>query len=140
MSGAIAMGSSKITGVGTPTDDGDAATKLYVDNVALAAIPDSNKGDITVTNSGTTWTIADDAVTSDKIGPNIAFTGTEGITIPSGTELERNQQPVNGMLRYSTTDNAFEGYANGVWGAIGGGGGFEVSTNPRADRDWETQC
>jgi hypothetical protein len=34
MSGAIAMGNSKITGLGTPTADGDAATKLYVDTIA----------------------------------------------------------------------------------------------------------
>jgi len=34
MSGAIAMGGSKITGLGTPTADGDAATKAYVDGVA----------------------------------------------------------------------------------------------------------
>lgn len=31
MTGAIAMGSNKITGLGTPTDNGDAATKIYVD-------------------------------------------------------------------------------------------------------------
>ena len=31
MTGAIAMGSNKITGLGTPTDNGDAATKVYVD-------------------------------------------------------------------------------------------------------------
>jgi hypothetical protein len=31
MSGAIAMGTSKITGLGTPTDAADAATKAYVD-------------------------------------------------------------------------------------------------------------
>jgi len=31
MTGAIAMGSSKITGLGTPTADADAATKAYVD-------------------------------------------------------------------------------------------------------------
>jgi len=34
MGGNIAMGSNKITGLGTPTADGDAATKLYVDNIA----------------------------------------------------------------------------------------------------------
>ena len=33
MSGAIAMGNNKITGLATPTADSDAATKLYVDNV-----------------------------------------------------------------------------------------------------------
>jgi hypothetical protein len=34
MSGAIAMGTNKITGLGTPTDGTDAATKSYVDSAA----------------------------------------------------------------------------------------------------------
>jgi hypothetical protein len=34
MSGAIAMGTNKITGLGTPTDGTDAATKNYVDSAA----------------------------------------------------------------------------------------------------------
>jgi ribosomal protein L24 len=34
MTGAINMGGSKITNLGTPTDDADAATKLYVDTIA----------------------------------------------------------------------------------------------------------
>ena len=34
MTGAIAMGTNKITGLGTPTDAADAATKGYVDSVA----------------------------------------------------------------------------------------------------------
>jgi hypothetical protein len=32
MTGALAMGTNKITGLGTPTDDYDAATKKYVDD------------------------------------------------------------------------------------------------------------
>jgi hypothetical protein len=34
MTGAIAMGTNKITGLGTPTDSTDAATKAYVDSAA----------------------------------------------------------------------------------------------------------
>ena len=34
MGGNIAMGNNKITGLGTPTADADAVTKLYVDNIA----------------------------------------------------------------------------------------------------------
>ena len=34
MGGNIAMGSNKITGLGAPSADGDAATKLYVDTIA----------------------------------------------------------------------------------------------------------
>jgi hypothetical protein len=35
MTGAIAMGTNKITGLGTPTDSTDAATKGYVDNAVV---------------------------------------------------------------------------------------------------------
>jgi hypothetical protein len=39
MTGAIAMGTNKITGLGTPTAGTDAATKTYVDTSAAAALP-----------------------------------------------------------------------------------------------------
>ena len=37
MTGAIAMGTSKITGLGTPYDDADAATKAYVDGKTITS-------------------------------------------------------------------------------------------------------
>ena len=48
-------------------------------------------------------------------------TSTDAMLMPSGTTAER-PAPANGMLRYNTDELAFEGYANGIWGAIGGGG------------------
>lgn len=39
MTGAIAMGTSKITGLGTPTAGTDAATKTYVDTAASSGLP-----------------------------------------------------------------------------------------------------
>jgi hypothetical protein len=45
MSGAIAMGSNKITGLGTPTANSDAATKQYADNAQSTA--ESNAADYT---------------------------------------------------------------------------------------------
>ena len=54
---------------------------------------------------------------------DINMTGTGAIDVAAGTTGERPDPSSNGMFRYNTTDNAFEGYANGAWGAIGGGGG-----------------
>jgi len=52
MSGALAMGTNKITGMGTPTASTDAATKGYVDGVTVA--PSNLTGPITSVGSATT--------------------------------------------------------------------------------------
>jgi hypothetical protein len=54
---------------------------------------------------------------------NINMTGTGAIDVAAGTTGERPGTPSNGMFRYNSTDGAFEGYASGAWGAIGGSGG-----------------
>jgi hypothetical protein len=51
MSGALAMGTNKITGLGTPTAGTDATTKTYVDGVLIA--PSNLTGPITSTGSAT---------------------------------------------------------------------------------------
>ena len=47
---------------------------------------------------------------------------TDAVAMPAGTTAQR-PTGVNGQIRYNSTDSAFEGYANGAWGEIGGGGG-----------------
>ena len=51
MTGAIAMGTNKITGMGDPTSNQDAATKYYVDNVTVA--PSNLTGPITSVGAAT---------------------------------------------------------------------------------------
>ena len=67
--------------------------------------------------------------TPSKIGinkavPNVSLdiNGTDSVQMPSGTTAER-PAGTNGMFRYNTEDSQFEGYTDGAWGAIAGGGG-----------------
>lgn len=49
------------------------------------------------------------------------FGGNAYLQLPSGTTAQQPLTPANGMMRYNTETFGFEGYANGVWGSIGGG-------------------
>lgn len=45
---------------------------------------------------------------------------TDAIILPVGSQSQRPGTPVNGMMRYSTTINSFEGYVNNAWSPVGG--------------------
>jgi hypothetical protein len=52
----------------------------------------------------------------------IDFSNTDYIKIPRGTTAQRPGSPGNGMIRFNTDLNVFEGYKSGAWGELGGGG------------------
>jgi len=52
---------------------------------------------------------------------NVTVLSTGFVLISAGTTAQRPLTPVNGQIRYNTDYGAFEGYANGAWGNIGGG-------------------
>jgi hypothetical protein len=62
------------------------------------------------------------------------ISATDAIQLPKGTTTNRGAiaAPANGMLRYNTTDNSFEGYINGSWGAIGGSSLPTITVNQGA--------
>ena len=53
---------------------------------------------------------------------------TDAFFVPKGTTAQR-PTGVDGYFRYNTDDAQFEGYADGAWGAIAGGGGSAMETN-----------
>lgn len=99
-----ALAALSTTGLVARTGDGTAATRTIT----------GTTNEITVSNgdgasANPTLGLADDAV----------LPGTGAVTVPIGTEAQRPGTPVNGMVRYNSDSTAFEGYANGAWGALG---------------------
>jgi hypothetical protein len=128
MSGALAMGTNKITGLGDPTNAQDAVTKYYLDNVVLA--PSNLTGPITSTGSATS--IASQTGTGTKfvmdntptlITPVLGVataTSINGTTIPSSKTLvatDSTQYVVPSQTgnsgKYLTTDGT-----TSSWGAV----------------------
>jgi hypothetical protein len=44
--------------------------------------------------------------------------GTDAVQLTAGTEAQRPTTPANGMIRYNSDDDVFEGYAGGAWGEV----------------------
>jgi hypothetical protein len=68
------------------------------------------------------------ATTDSPSFVNLTLSGTGSVKVPSGTTAQRDGSPVNGMFRYNSSNEQFEGYQSGDWGAIGGGGGSNTFT------------
>ena len=86
--------------------------------------------------AATQWTLASGSLTysgnSVGIGTAAPSTGAalevqatgaqSSVLFPRADTSSRPTSPVNGMFRYNTTENSFEGYANGRWMFIGPSG------------------
>ena len=101
MSGEIAMGTCKITGLGTPTADADAVTKSYVDSLSNGLVDSVTAGNGTITIGGTaadpTVKVADACVTEFKT----AFDGVAAGTVQATAALT----PINGGTNTTITIN-----------------------------------
>lgn len=58
-----------------------------------------------------------------SIADNPVLSGTEGFTVPAGTNAERPSVPNNGEIRYNTSIDRLEAYVDGSWVTIGSGDG-----------------
>ncbi len=101
MSGAIAMGTCKITGLGTPTADADAVTKSYVDSLSNGLVDSVTAGNGTITIGGTaadpTVKVADACITEFKT----AFDGVAAGTVQATAALT----PINNGTNTTITIN-----------------------------------
>ena len=120
--GALQMGSNKITGLANGTLSTDAVAlgqlgTMAVENANAVAI---TGGAIDGTTIGTT-TRADGKFTTLAANGDVSLTSTGFLLIPSGTTAQRPASPAVGEIRYNTTLSQFEGYANSAWTNLGSG-------------------
>jgi len=54
---------------------------------------------------------------------NVTFSGFGYVQMPTGATTDRPDAPTDGMFRYNTTLDLFEGFVNGAWGQVGGDAG-----------------
>lgn len=63
------------------------------------------------------------AFTTLSATQNVTFSGTGYVQMPVGATTDRPAAPTDGMFRYNSTLDLFEGYINGAWGQVGGDAG-----------------
>lgn len=83
-----------------------------VDNLSFASPPPI--GDV-APNTG--------AFTTLSATQNVTFSGTGYVQMPVGATTDRPSTPAEGMLRYNSTLDTFEGFSNNQWGQVGGAAG-----------------
>jgi hypothetical protein len=111
--------STKLSGIEASADVTDTANVT-----AAGALMDSeltSEASVKALNQGV-------ATTDSPSFVNLTLSGTGSVKVPSGTTAQRDGSPANGMFRYNSTNEQFEGYQSGAWGAIGGGGGSNTFT------------
>jgi len=69
----------------------------------------------------TSQTVSSTAITGTVNDATLAVTATDAILVPVGTTTQRPSTGVEGYIRYNSTLDRFEGYANGAWGQLGAG-------------------
>jgi hypothetical protein len=62
--------------------------------------------------------MANTQIQSEQIAPNLDFTGSEGVTLPSGTTAERPSSPATGVFRFNTTTEVMEYYNGNNWQGV----------------------
>jgi hypothetical protein len=125
MSGAIAMGASKITGMADPTTAQDAATKNYIDTIfgsttsaaasATAAAASASAASTSATNSATSATASAASATSSALSYTTFNNQYLGSYATNPTVNNTGGPLVTGNLYWNSTSNEMRVYSGSAW-------------------------
>jgi len=93
----------------------------------ITVITDATIANLKLTGNTLGATNVDGSVILSPNGTGIISSNTtKAFMVPKGTQLERPLVPSNGLLRYNTTSNIFEGFIAGSWEPLGKEGGIPI--------------
>ncbi len=96
--------------------------KLGIDNSDSDKFKISDSTNLSSSNKLTIDTSGNVGIGTSSPAVSLDISATDAVQMPVGVTGDRPVTGVsNGMLRYNSTNNGFEGYINGNWGSIGGG-------------------
>jgi hypothetical protein len=105
MSGAIAMGTSKITGLGDPTNNQDAATKTYVDGILGSATSAATSAAAAATSASNASTSASNASTSAGNASTSATASAASATAAAATYDDFDDRYLGSKATAPSVDN-----------------------------------
>ena len=114
MSGNLAMGTNKVTGLGNPTDAQDAVTKYYLDNTVLAPSnltgPITSVGNVTSiasqTGTGTKFVVDNTPTLITPVLGVATATSINGTSIPSSKTLVVTTDKLSALAATSSSELA----------------------------------
>lgn len=88
-------------------------------NTASSRAAMAIRSNVLIVNSNMSITTGTGAVSLPKVA--LEVNAQDAILVPRGTTAQRPPNPVQGYVRYNTTNSTFEGFGSGnAWGSLGG--------------------
>lgn len=117
-------------------DSGKLLGRTTAGTGATEEIGPSSELTLTAGTLGIAGTLSGKAISGNlSVTGDVTFSGTSATKLQTGTTAERPGTPTQGMFRFNSTTNEFEGYDGTAWGSVGGSSVSTSDTAPTSPAD-----